>query len=129
MRKAPGSLLLVLIFLVSGLSLLNFSIHFQETSKVPPSLPDNVNRIVTVSCIPCHTSKGKLLSRLKLNFTDWTQYSPEKQKVKADKMYSVLIKGDMPPKSARETRPETIPTRDQINTIKEWAESLKPEIK
>jgi len=44
-------------------------------------------------------------------------------------MYSVLKKDKMPPKSARETRPEIIPTRDQVDTIKKWAESLKSDDK
>jgi hypothetical protein len=42
-------------------------------------------------------------------------------------MYSRLDKGEMPPKKAREAKPETIPTREQIETIKKWAESLKTE--
>ena len=125
MKKATVSSILVLIFFVLGLFLLNYSVTGQETSKVSPALPDNINTIVTVSCMPCHTSKGGLLSRGKLNFTEWTQYSPGKQKAKADKMYSLLKEGAMPPKSVRETRPEIIPTKEQIDTIKKWAESLK----
>ena len=46
------------------------------------------------------------MSKAKLNFTEWTNYSPEKQKEKAAKMYSELNKGAMPPKAAREKRPE-----------------------
>ena len=129
MKKATTSLLLVLLFIVSGLFLLNYSVTGQKISETFPSLPDNVNNIVASSCIPCHTSKGGLLSRGKLNFTEWTQYSPAKQKEKAEKMYSVLKKGAMPPKSAREIRPEIIPTRDQVNTIKKWAESFKSDDK
>jgi hypothetical protein len=75
--------------------------------------------------MPCHTSKGGLFSRGKLNFTEWTQYSPAKQKEKAEKMYSVLKKGAMPPKSVRETRPEIVPAKEQIEIIQKWAESLK----
>jgi hypothetical protein len=125
MKKATAALLPAIIFLVTGLFLLNFSVTGQETSKVSPALPDNINKIVTVSCMPCHTSNGGLLSRGKLNFTEWTQYSAAKQKEKADKICTVLKKGVMPPKSVTETRPEIIPTKDQIETINEWAESLK----
>ena len=125
MKKAATLLSLVLLFLVSGLFILNFSVAGQETSVMSAALPDNINKIVAVSCIPCHTSKGGLLSRWKLNFTEWTQYSSGKQKAKADKIYSLLKEGAMPPKSARETRPEIIPTKEQIDTIKKWAESLK----
>jgi hypothetical protein len=40
-------------------------------------------------------------------------------------MYSVLKKGAMPPKSVRETRPEIVPAKEQIEIIQKWAESLK----
>jgi hypothetical protein len=126
MKKAPISSLIVLLFSSFGLFLLNFSVTGQDTtSKVSQTLPESVNTIVSASCSPCHTSKGGLLSRGKLNFTEWTQYSPQKQKEKAEKMFSVLKKGAMPPKSARETRPEIVPTNEQIDTIKKWAGSLK----
>lgn len=116
------SLLLALIFMIPGMFFLNFSVLGQETSGESPALPENVNKIVSFSCVPCHTSKGGLMSRTKLNFTEWTQYSPSKQKEKAQKMYSVLKKGAMPPKSARENRPEIIPTPDQVEIIKKWSE-------
>lgn len=118
------SLLLALIFMIPGMFLLNFSVLGQETSGESPALPENVNKIVAFSCVPCHTSKGGLLSRAKLNFTDWTEYSLSKQKEKAQKMYSELKKGAMPPKTARENRPEIIPTADQVAIIKKWAEAL-----
>jgi hypothetical protein len=128
MKKATASLL-VLLFVVTGLFLLNSSVTGQETSKVSPPLPDNINKIVSVSCMPCHSSKGGLMPRTKLNFTEWTQYSPSKQKDRAEKMYSVLKKEKMPPKSARENRPDIIPTKEQIDSIKKWSESLNTDDK
>ena len=129
MKKATISFLWVLLILVSGLFILNFSANGQENSMLFPSLPDDVDKIVSFSCVPCHTSTGGLMSRSKLNFTEWTQYSQEKQKAKAEQMYSMLKKGKMPPKDARETRPEIIPTEDQIDIIKKWAESFPTEDK
>jgi hypothetical protein len=129
MKKATRSLLLANLIIVQSLFFLNFSVFCQETSKVSSSLPDYINKIVTGSCMPCHSSKGGLMSRSKLNFTGWAQYSPLKQKEKAEMMYSMLIKGAMPPKSEREARPQNIPTKEQIETIKKWAESLKADDK
>jgi Haem-binding domain len=125
MKKSTISSLSVLLFLVFGMFLLNYSVTAQETSNVSPALPYNINKIITASCMPCHTSTGGLISRSKLNFTKWTEYSATKQKERAEKMYSELKKDAMPPKSARETRPEIIPTREQIDTIKKWADSLQ----
>ncbi len=126
MKNKANSSLSVFIFLFIGLFILDFSVTGQETAKVSPSLPDDVNKIVSFSCVPCHTSNGGLLSREKLNFTEWTNYSLKKQKEKAEKMSSVLKKEAMPPKSARETRPEIIPSKEQVDIIKKWADSLEP---
>jgi hypothetical protein len=101
----------------------------QKGNKPSPAMDDNISKILTNSCTPCHTSKGGMMSQARFNLTNWTQYSPEKQKEKADNIYSVLEKSKMPPKSARESRPETIPTKEQIELIKKWADSLKTDNK
>jgi len=111
-------------FLVSSLLLMCITAKAQDASKSPATLPDEVNKIFTASCTPCHTSQGGLMSKAKLNFTEWTNYSPEKQKEKAAKIYSEVNKGAMPPKMAREKRPELIPTSEQAAIIKKWSESL-----
>jgi hypothetical protein len=109
------------VFLFMGLT---FALAGQETVRVSAPLPDNVNKIVTASCMPCHSSTGGMLSRGKLNFNEWTGYSAEKQKEKAKEMYKEVSKNKMPPKNARETRPEIIPTKEQVDIIKKWADSL-----
>jgi hypothetical protein len=124
MKKATSSSLALLFLIISGFFFQCFVVRGQEPAKVSRALPDEINKIVSVSCIPCHTSTGGLLSREKLNFTEWTKYSPETQKKKAGKMYTELKKDAMPPKSARETRPEIIPTKDQVEIIKKWSESF-----
>ncbi len=112
-------LFLVYIFLTSW-----SRVTAQEASETSPPLPGNINLIVSESCMPCHSSKGGLLSRTKLNFNEWTNYSAEKQKKKAAKMYKELKKGAMPPKDARENNPDIIPSREQIEIIKSWANSF-----
>ena len=129
MKKTVGIQLLVSGFLIIGLILLSFPVGGQEASKTSSSLPEEVNKIVTASCTPCHTSQGGLMSKSKLNFTEWTNYSPEKQKDRAAKMFSELNKGAMPPKAARAKRPELIPTKEQVEIIKKWSESFKSESK
>lgn len=128
MKRKIRSFISVLFFMIPGLFLVNFSVTGQEIIE-SPALPENVNKIVTFSCMPCHSAKGGFMSRGKLNFTDWTQYSVAKQKEKALKMYSELKKGAMPTKTARENRPEIIPTAEQIEVIKKWAESLPSDTK
>lgn len=103
--------------------LINFSLSAQDTLKV--IIPDSVKTIITTSCTPCHTSDGGLLSRSKLNFTVWMSYSSDKQKEKAAKMNTELSEGKMPPKKARESHPELIPTPEQAAIIKRWSESIQ----
>ena len=124
MKKVTYSSLSVLFLLISGLFILDFSVKGQESTKGSAALPEDINKIVTASCMPCHTSTGGLFSRGKLNFTEWTKYSAETQKKKAADMYSMLKKNSMPPKSARESNPDIIPTKEQIDIIKKWSESF-----
>jgi mono/diheme cytochrome c family protein len=124
MKKTVIVSSLIPILLIFGLFLLSFRASVQEASKQPSTIPDDVNKIVTASCTPCHTSQGGLMSKTKLNLTEWARYSPEKQKEKAAKMYSELNKGAMPPKAAREKHPESIPTKEQMEVIRMWSESF-----
>ena len=125
MKKLIYSRSYVRHFLVVGLLFLCFSVSGQDQVTVSPALPDSINMITTVSCMPCHSNAGGVFSRPKLNFEIWTEYTPEKQKERAAKMYSELTKGAMPPKASREKNPEKIPTAEQIGTIKRWSESFK----
>jgi hypothetical protein len=126
MNKPIFSFTSVICITVFILLLFSPCLSGQDAGKPSSALPDSIYRIVSVSCVPCHTDKGGFMPKSRLNLTNWTQYSPTRQKEKADLMSSVLEKDKMPPKTARETRPEIIPTKEQKAIIKKWAESLKP---
>lgn len=110
--------------LVISLTFFCMAANGQATTKLVASFPDNVNAIISASCTPCHTNDGGSMAKSKLNFSNWANYTPEKQKAKAEKMYSELNKGDMPPKAARKKRPDLIPTSEQIDIIKKWSETF-----
>jgi hypothetical protein len=129
MKKNVLALFCVPGFLFFTFLLLSFQAKAQEVSKTGSALPDSVNIIITASCTPCHTSEGGLMSKSKLNFTEWINYSPEKQKERSAKIYSEINKGSMPPKMAREKRPESIPTKEQLEIIKRWSESFPSDTK
>ncbi len=124
MKKITGSPFQILFFIVMGLFVMCCSTSGQDTMKVSGPLPDSINQIVTRSCMPCHSNDGGLMSRTKLNFSVWTKYSAEKQAERAKKMYSELSESKMPPKKAREERPNLIPTSKQVDVIKRWAGSF-----
>jgi mono/diheme cytochrome c family protein len=124
MKKAVTSILQVQLILVIALFLLNLPAKGQETAKVSSALPDDISKIVSVKCVPCHTSTGGFMSKGALNLSDWDKFTPGKQKNRAEKMVTMLNKGAMPPKSARSSRPEIVPTKEDIEIIKKWADAL-----
>jgi hypothetical protein len=123
MKKIACRSLLNTVILAIVLLFINTSVKGQDNGKFVASFPENVNKIISTSCTPCHTDKGGTMSKSKLNFTAWEKYSPEKQKEKVKKMYTELDKGKMPPKAARQKHPELIPTAEQVDVIKKWSES------
>lgn len=86
-----STVLLTNILIVSG----------QTGKKQAVPIPENINKIFQTSCIRCHSNTGGMMSKAKLNFSEWTQYTTAKQAKKASTICSVLTKEIMPPKSAR----------------------------
>jgi mono/diheme cytochrome c family protein len=90
-------------------------------------IPENINKIFQASCLPCHGSNGGKMATGKLNFTEWERYGADKEAEKALFICTTVRKGTMPPKMVRDSKPELIPTKAQIDLICNWASSLKPE--
>ncbi len=96
-------------------------------SKDKSAIPGKLSAVFQNSCMPCHWQGGKFKSTFHVNFSKWDKYSPEKQAQKAKKICSVLLADDMPPASARENKPDIVPSKDQMDAICKWAESLQAE--
>ena len=118
MKKIACRSLLNTAILTLVLFFVNLSAKGQDNTKLVASFPDNVNKIFTASCTPCHIDKGGTMSKSKLNFSAWGKYSREKQNDKVKKIYFELDKGKMPPNAARQKRPDLIPTAEQVEVIK-----------
>jgi mono/diheme cytochrome c family protein len=106
--------------------LANIRIAYAQTGKekqIP--IPENINNIFQTSCMPCHGDKGGRLPASRLNFSKWAGYGASKEAEKASLICSTLSKGAMPPKSVRDSKPELIPTKEQIDLVCKWADSLK----
>ncbi len=93
------------------------------------SIPDDLHKIFEKSCMGCHARGGNLMAMFHLNFTKWDDYRQEKQVSLAADICKMLSKGEMPPKSARQSHPELIPSNDQIKSICTWSDSLKQNLK
>ena len=88
-------------------------------------IPDTINTIFQTSCMSCHGFKGGRFPKSRLNLSRWAMYGAAKEKEKASLICTTLSKGAMPPKSIRKSKPGLIPTKEQIDLICRWAESLK----
>ena len=97
----------------------------QQTGKSSQGMPDEINKIFTHSCTPCHTSKGGAIAKSSVNFDEWSNLTPEKQGTKAQKINKAVTSGYMPKKSAREKNPDIILTKEQKEMVQKWADSMK----
>jgi mono/diheme cytochrome c family protein len=118
------SLLMCSVLIVGLFFIFNMQAIAQDQLSVVEGLPGDVNKVVLASCSSCHSNQGGIMAKSKLNFSVWANYSPEKQREKAIKMYSELDEGKMPPKAARAKHPELIPTKEQIEIIRKWSETF-----
>jgi hypothetical protein len=89
------------------------------------TIPDNLNEIFMRSCKPCHWEGGKFKALYHVNFSKWDNYSFSKQVKKAEKICSELQGEDMPPQSFRKSKPNLIPTDEQVDAVCKWASTLK----
>jgi cytochrome c5 len=90
------------------------------------SVPDDLKVIFKNSCMDCHATGGKGMAMAKLNFSDWDNYSADKQSKKAAAICKIITKDAMPPKSYVEKKPAAILTAAQKEMICKWSETLTP---
>jgi uncharacterized membrane protein len=88
------------------------------------AIPDGVMKIAEKSCIKCHAEPGNSMALAHVNLSKWDKYSPDKQAAKAKAMCKMVTKGKMPPKNFRKEHPDGVPTKEEIKTICDWAQSI-----
>ncbi len=94
----------------------------EELSK---SFPIGVTRIFEESCVKCHLGPGIDKARFHFNLTNWDEFSTGKQARRANAVLRKVTNEKMPPKKFTIKHPESVPTKEEIKIIKEWAGSLK----
>ena len=97
----------------------------QKAGVATKPIPVGVMKIAEKSCVKCHTEPGNGMALAHVNLTNWDKYSPEKQAAKAKEMCNMVTKDKMPPKKFRETHPDGVPSKEEIKTICDWAQSLE----
>jgi mono/diheme cytochrome c family protein len=120
-----------LLWKISMIALLaNMHIVSGQTEKKQLfPIPGIINKVFQTSCMPCHGSTGGRFPKSRLNFSRWEGYGASKEAEKALLICSSVSKGTMPPKSVRESKPELILTKEQVDLVCKWADELKLKVK
>jgi hypothetical protein len=90
--------------------------------KVEPVFPENVEKILKLSCFDCHgdaSSNAKALG--KVNFSKWNDLTRAQKVGKMQDMIDVLQKGEMPPAKYLTNYPDHAPGQEQKDTLIKWA--------
>jgi len=129
MKTKVSGLFSILFFSLPVLIIVPGVSHDRDVLKSEDKspIPEKLSAVFQNSCKPCHWQGGKFKSTFHVNFSKWDNYSPGKQAEKAKKICTVLSNDDMPPASARKVRPEIVPTKDQVDAICKWSETLAAE--
>ena len=113
---------MTMVFMLASIQITSCQTPKEQASAIP----ENINKILKASCLGCHGSDGRLLALAKLNLSKWAEFTADEKVNKAAGMCYEITEGKMPPKSARKSNPELIPSAEQIKLVCNWAESLKP---
>lgn len=120
---ATAILVLLMIVMSQGVPLKAQNQDKPKTVEVK-SIPDSIMKIFNNSCISCHSKGGNFVAEAKLNFSKWDKYKAKKQARLSKDICRMLSKDAMPPKSARESKPETVPSKEQMKSICYWGAGL-----
>lgn len=97
----------------------------QKSGSGSKPIPENIMKVAKKSCVNCHTKPGSFMALTLLNLSKWDKYTPEKQSAKANAMCYMVSKDKMPPKHFRKNNPDGVPTKEEIKTICDWAQSIQ----
>jgi cytochrome c5 len=88
------------------------------------TIPDTLMKVFQRACMDCHATDGNGMAKAHVNFSEWNNYSPDKQVEKAQAICKMLEKGSMPPKGWKKNNPDAVPTQKEVSAICNWAGSL-----
>ncbi len=115
----PASMLL----LCAGLIFASPASFAQQTAKAAKGIviPKKVNKILTASCLPCHSDAGR--AKRALNLSQWNTYDPATQLQKVNNIGNEVSRGKMPPPMFVENNPKQALTAKQKALIAKWIKS------
>ncbi len=123
MRKQQLLVPASMLMLLAGLIFASPAMIAQDGAKTGKgiSIPGKVNKVLTASCMPCHSDAGK--AKRALNLEQWKGYDHATQLKKVEKIGGVVGMEKMPPPMFVENNPELGLTAKQKALIAKWAKA------
>ncbi|HNW89395.1 MAG TPA: hypothetical protein PKN48_07005 [Bacteroidales bacterium] len=117
---AMSVLALVAVMAISPLK----SVSQQQINPSGTSIPEDVAKILKNSCTSCHDAGGGMAASI-WSFSSWDTYNAKKKAKKAKAICNSMTTGSMPPAGTRQSSPDKVPTKAQIEIVCKWATSLE----
>lgn len=119
--------LIIPLFFISAFRSNNLSASVNNGIKIDADsseiLPDSVQQIVQNSCIGCHkTNSFNEKAKEKLNFDEWSTFSPVKKISKLNDIHKEVDEGKMPPEKFLIRFPDKKLTETQKKIILDWTD-------
>lgn len=125
MKRNPLILLILLAVVTTIVISVPSSVNSQKKAVTPNTdIPEDVMKVLSVSCMPCHSDNGSGSAKIVLNFSAWKELSPKKQVKRAASCCRAVTNGTMPPKSFVSKNPEAEIDAAKIEIICNWSRSL-----
>ena len=121
-------LLIIPVIFLSAYRTKNLPAYNKNNKTIIPAdssqvLPDSVQQIVQNSCVGCHsTTSHSEKAREKLNFDDWSTYSPVKKISKLNDIHKEINEDKMPPEKFLVHFPDKKLTEVQKKIILDWTD-------
>jgi hypothetical protein len=93
-----------------------------KATLVDKPISAEVLKIAERSCKVCHMVPGNKRALSRLNLTNWDKYAPEKQAAKAQAISDIISVNKMPPPKYMQKHPGIVLSKDDVNTIINWAQ-------
>ena len=86
-----------------------------------PSIPEDVNTILSNSCNGCHSTGARAEDAVKaLDFKKWDEYKATKKVSLLNEIHEVLEEGQMPPEKFLNKNPDKAPSAEDKEKIMKW---------
>jgi uncharacterized membrane protein len=124
MRNITIIILAGTFFIFAGFAVPLKEQDVQKEIAKPKPIPAAVKDVLNKSCTGCHSEDGTILAKMKLNFTNWNEYSSDKQASSGQAICTEVTEDKMPPKKYLKKHPEVKLSDEEKAIVCSWTANL-----